>query len=186
MYLNCCSEKAAEKQRRLEQCILELLQTELYDNISVSQLCSLTGVSRKTFYRLFDGKADVLYALIDHTLMDFEHYVPDPSVGPGGIHRFLAFCRDNRALLTALDTNNIRALLTERSLLLILAEDKATMELFGVAGQEYANDMMLFYVSGIFALVQAWHSSGYQRSIDEMSDLLNFLMQKSPLEPYNR
>jgi len=44
--------------------------------------------------------------------------------------------------------------------------------------------MMLFYVSGIFALVMDWHQSGYARSIDEMSELLNSLMRKSPVKPW--
>ena len=91
MYLNCCNERSAEKQRRLEQCLLELMQTEVYDNISVSALCEKAGISRKTFYRLFTCKIDVVYGLLDHTLMDYAGYVPDASVGPGEFHRFLAF-----------------------------------------------------------------------------------------------
>lgn len=183
MYLNCCTERAAEKQRRLELCLLELLQTELYDNISVSALCEKSGVSRKTFYRLFDGKADVLYALVDHTLMEFENYTPDFSMQAGEIHRFLAFFKAQKPLLDALQNNKISTLLTERSLRLILTENTGFFEVFGVDRPEYATEMILFYVSGLFSLVLGWHASGYARSIDEMADLLNTLMQKAPIPP---
>ena len=184
MYYNCVNERSAEKQRRLEQSFLELLQTKLYDDISVSELCEKSGVSRKTFYRLFDSKADVLYALVDHTLMDFESFVTPPDVKEGEFHRFLAYLRCQKPLLDALIKNNISTLLTERSLRLILTENKENLQLFGIKEDDYTREMMLFYFSGMFSLFLDWHISGFARPIDEMCDILNNLMSRCPLEMF--
>ena len=44
-----------------------------------------------------------------------------------------------------------------------------------------AREMMLFYLSGFFALVLDWHSRGFDRSIDEVCDVLMQLLTKAPI-----
>ena len=65
MYRKCTTEKAALQQRRFQHALLQAMQQLPYPEITVTALCSQTGLSRKTFYRLFENKDDVLNALID-------------------------------------------------------------------------------------------------------------------------
>ena len=184
MYLKCTTERSAAHQRSLERQLLKSMLQTPFEQISISSLCQEAGVSRKTFYRLFETKTDVLLALLDHTLLDFETFRPDDSVGPGETHRFLAYWKHHKPLLDALKNNHAASILTDRALLHILLENPQLIRTFGATAPEYSREMMLFYVSGIFALVMDWHQSGYARSIDEMSELLNSLMRKSPVKPW--
>lgn len=190
MYQKCSSEKSALQQRKFEACMLELMCRQSYDTISVSLLCREVGFSRKTFYRLFDSKADrlfdskadVLYAAIDHIMMDEESYVPDASVGPGNMHKALAFWQDQKLLLDALKNNNISSLVTERAILHIMSEEKDILHSFGANEDGNGRETMLFFVSGLFALILDWHEHGFDRSIDEMSATLMHILMSPPIK----
>lgn len=154
-----------------------------YDCIKISEICRRAGYSRKVFYRLFEQKADVLYALIDHTLLDFENYQPDISmVGNGGMHRFLGFWKERKLLLDGLSRIQSSSLLTERSIRLVLNEDAALMKTFGADSSDFARETMLFFISGLFSLLLDWHGSGFQRNIDEMAGLLMQLLTTPPVK----
>ena len=71
MYKNCTTEITTARQRKLEQCLLELLKKTAYEAITVGDICASANVPRGMFYRYFDGKKDALDALVDHTLLDF-------------------------------------------------------------------------------------------------------------------
>ena len=77
MYKLCVTEKSAKNQVQLEEAFLRLALQRNYDDITISDICREAGLSRKVYYRLFEGKNDVLYALIDHALGGFEAYEPE-------------------------------------------------------------------------------------------------------------
>ena len=74
MYKHCNTEESAQRQRQLEQCLLELMSDVPYANIKIGQICDLSGVSRKSFYRYFDSKDGCLHALLDHIIMNGSAY----------------------------------------------------------------------------------------------------------------
>ena len=181
MYNKCVTDKALAQQRKFELALQEMMKDRLFEDISISELCRYTGLSRKTFYRLYDTKADVVYAMIDHTIMEEATCEPDPSVGPGELHQFLAFWRSRNELLDVLQKNQISALLAQQAANIALQETPDRLRLFGLEGNANARDMMLFYLSGFFALVLDWHSRGFDRSIDEVCDVLMQLLTKAPI-----
>lgn len=71
MYKLCQSEKSYQRQRELELGLLQLMLKQDYADITVSQLCEYMDIPRKSFYRYFASKDGVLYALIDHTIVDY-------------------------------------------------------------------------------------------------------------------
>ena len=64
MYTLCSTEKTADQQRIFEKTFLQMLLESNYDDITISELCRRAGLSRRIFYRLFERKSDVLYALL--------------------------------------------------------------------------------------------------------------------------
>jgi AcrR family transcriptional regulator len=70
MYKICHTEESSRRQRELEQGFLELLRSQSYDKLTLTELCRRLNVPRKSFYRYFPTKEDCLLALIDHTLAD--------------------------------------------------------------------------------------------------------------------
>lgn len=184
MYKQCSSEKSAAQQRYFESVFLEMLQTIPYEDVFVSDLCKKAGLSRKTFYRLYDTKADLVYALIDHAILDGESFVPDESVGPGGMHKFLAYWKHQKPLLDVLEKNNINALLAQQAMKHVMAESPEIRGAFGADNSVEGRDTMLFLLTGLFALVLDWHSKGYDRTIDELAtSIMRFLTK--PAVPYS-
>lgn len=72
---------------------------------TIMELCSWLDIPRKAFYRYFSSKEGALYALIDHTLMDFsvDFLAHDPAAtystlehfSPSGQHRAICWTRWN-------------------------------------------------------------------------------------------
>ena len=182
MYTLCTTEKTAQQQKQFEQVFLQMLLESHYDAVTISELCRRAGLSRKIFYRLFDQKADVLYALIDHTLLEGETYVPDESVGPGELHRFFAFWQHQEPLLDMLLKHQNSHMLTDRAIRHILNENSSIVHTFGADCGKFGMETILFYISGIFSLVLTWHQTGYSHSIDEMSQLLMNLLSTPPVK----
>lgn len=180
MYRRCSTEKSAQQQHILEQCLLEAMLATPFHEITISGLCEQGGLSRKTFYRLFDRKDDVLEALIDQTLLDFESFQPDSSVKKGGLHRFFAYWKSQHKLMEALIRNNMYALLWERAILHTLRESPDVLSVFGADDDEFGRESVIFYISGLFVLIMDWHAEGYRRSIDEMSGFVMRIMTTAP------
>ena len=182
MYLKCTSEKAAAQQAVFESALMTHMCTGRFEDISIADLCRQTGMSRKTFYRLYDTKSDVIFAMLDHALLRAASYVPDASVKRGRMHHFFAYWTSQKKLLDALLNNRISSLLQQRAVIHVLNELPEVVECFGADDSACGREMVMFYLSGLFALVLDWHQRGYDRSIDEMSDLAMALFTTPPVK----
>ncbi len=182
MYSRCVSEKSAGQQRKFEAALMELMEEKLFENISISELCRKVNLSRKTFYRLYEAKADVVYAMIDHAIMDTETFVPDPSVGAGGMHHFLAYWKSRKRLLDVLAKNQISALLSQQVISLVLEEEPEIVNCFSGENLSMRDELVTFCISGVFSLVLDWHKRGFDRSIDEMSRVLMNVIMTAPVK----
>lgn len=182
MYRQCSSEKSVMQQRKFESCMLDAWEKEPYDSISISGLCRDAGLSRKTFYRLFNSKADVVFAMVDHIITDETFYEPDESVGNGDLHRFFGYWKSQKRFLDILQKNSSSHLLTERCISHIFRESPEVHYTFGTADSEFGREAIIFYLSGLFTLVLDWHKHGFQRSIDEMATLSMTLLSTPPIK----
>ena len=74
MYKLCKTEQSAKRQRELEQVLLRMMNSTLYEDITVINFCENAGIPRKAFYRYFSSKDGALHALLDHTLLELESF----------------------------------------------------------------------------------------------------------------
>ena len=65
MYHQCTTEKTANQQQIFCDALYSAMHERLYADITITDLCNQTRLSRNIFYRLFDCKDDVLYANIE-------------------------------------------------------------------------------------------------------------------------
>ena len=182
MYLQCTTEESALRQRQFELTLLDMMGTKPYNQITVGQMCQKVGISRNAFYRYFDSKEDVLYALIDCTLMDFYQTQPDhlhsvdsyrEQIGP-----FLRYWMEQKPLLDALEKNSLDGKLLERCMEHTVQRhfDAAHYPLLGTG--ESRHQVMLFAINGIFSLILDWHHKGYVQSIEQMVETMERIMLK--------
>lgn len=172
MYKICQTEQSYKRQRSIEQGLLHLMHRSRYEDISISDLCAHLQIPRKTFYRYFSGKDGCLYAMLDHTMMDFQmaDFLPSPSIRstPGDLTKYFYFWHNNKDLLTALDRSNLNGLLVERATFFALQEKM--MPRYMLKWEQSMQQLaMSFTISGLMSMVLRWHQQGYLLSPEEMS-----------------
>ena len=189
MYKLCKTEQSALRQRELEKKLAEMMNQVRYEEITVSDFCSYAGIPRKAFYRYFSSKDGALYALLDHTMMEYEFFrAPDiPDSGKTllqELEEFFRFWKSQKPLLDALEYSGISGVLMERS---IANMEELLMQKPPLPGEEIQmrNHVIRFTVCGLMIMMVNWHHAGYTESISEMASIASRLVSK-PLLPLIR
>ena len=173
MYRKCVTDISVEHQRQLEDSLLELMQTIPYEEISVTRICQAAGLSRRIFYHLFNNKAGSLHALLDHRILGIGGYLPqldDP------ILQFFLYWKDQQKLLDTLYANDLIGLLLERMITNVLDEDYDLLHWLRGNGWKQEQEVLTFTITGIMALVCRWYYSGYEKSPEDMAQLVSSLV----------
>lgn len=180
MYKLCKTEQSANRQRQLEKGLLDAMLVTRYEDISVSDLCERMGVPRKSFYRYFSSKDGALYALLDHTMLQF--YTEGFRSAKGGtalgdLGQFFVFWHEHRDLLKALDRSQLSGILMERATVLALRE-----KLMPIRIQSWSADLqglaLSFAICGLISMVFQWHRQGYRLSVEELTGVAAAMLTK--------
>jgi len=182
MYKHCNTEDSARRQQQLEQCLLELMAEFPYSAITIGQICGRCGISRKSFYRYFDGKDGCLHALLDHTIMSgATYFIPGEGREQFGLPqcvRIFEYWQQQTLLLDVLEKNGQSLQVLQRIIRYILTEVPEYAHYMGIA-QADTMEHVVFTVSGILGLVLTWHHGHYQKTAAQMGELLYQLMQRN-------
>lgn len=187
MYKLCKTEQSAVRQRELELALADMMIEQRYEDITVSEFCSHAGIPRKAFYRYFSSKDGALYALIDHTMLEYEQYRdPSPSLEEQPLLRdvesFFRFWLRQKPILDALEFSGLSGVLLERAIGSI--ETRSAVKRVMADESEFVQrQISRFVVSGIMIMMVNWHHDGYRESPREMAEL-TVQMVTRPLLPY--
>ena len=182
MYKQCQSERSSARQRQLEQGLLGIMLKKQYDEISVSDLCEVLQIPRKSFYRYFSGKDGALFALIDHTLMEYEVQTTRPEFHDYQtplqyMAEVFAYWKQNRDLLDALAKSNLSGILIQRAL--EYAKEMDTLPHFmQITDRRLREYGTMFTVCGLMTMIVQWHHDGFSKSVEEMAKLSMELFSK--------
>ena len=187
MYKLCKTEQSARRQRQLELGLLKAMQQRNYEEISISELCQSMGVPRKTFYRYFSSKEGTLYALIDHTLMEFEDFDRESRLTgkrtiQRDLERFFRFWQQNGSLIAALDKSGLSGVLFQRAVDYALTEVTSLNRFLPDESRDVQNNAVMFAVFGLLAMVMRWHNDGYRTPVPELTEMAERLLTR-PLFP---
>lgn len=187
MYKLCKTEQSAARQRELELALAELMLVRRYEEISVSEFCSHIGIPRKAFYRYFSSKDGALYALIDHTMLEYERYrnpklMPDAQSMLREMENFYQFWVQQKQILDALEFSGLSGVLLERAI--SAADDGSLIKRNVSSGKESSQRQIArFVISGLMIMIVTWHRDGYRESPREMAEL-TVRMLNHPLMPH--
>lgn len=186
MYKLCKTEQSAARQRELEQKLADQMSICRYEEISVSDFCAFAGIPRKAFYRYFSSKDGALYALLDHTMLDYELFrEPPAAVERKGLHgeleSFFRFWKNHRQLLDALENSGLSGVLMERAISNVSAAAQEKKVLWN-DNPRMRDHVIRFVVCGLMIMVVSWHKEGYQESPQQMAKLALKLISE-PLIP---
>lgn len=185
MYKFCKTEQSFQRQRELERGLLSMMEHHRFEEISVSDLCDRMKIPRKSFYRYFSSKDGALYALLDHTLMEF--YETGSIEGlrggtpTGDLERLFRFWKEHRKLLDALHRSNLSGMLVERAV--SLAKQEQLMPGYVRIWEDTLKDVaMSFAVCGLMSMVMQWHNEGYRIPTEQMAKAAVTMLSR-PLLP---
>lgn len=180
MYKHCATEESARRQREFEQCLLDLMQTVPYSQITIGDICEHMNLSRKSFYRYFSSKDGCLYALIDHSIMDFVSiYMPsDAALQREMFEQYFVYWKKLSPLLEALCKNQLATCLSERTIRCVSEEEHELRNLMRAHGRDDSYEQILFVVCGITGILINWHMTGYQKPAAQMAETLERLLAR--------
>jgi AcrR family transcriptional regulator len=181
MYKHCTTEESVLRQRQLEGCLLQLMHTVPYPQITITDICDRAGISRKSFYRYFGSKDGCLCAMIDHCIMDgASWYLPEHHEKPQShalFECFFEYWKRMSPLLDALARNNLSINLVQQMMAYVDSEERDFHYYLGGSADD-SYEQILFMVSGLMGLVLSWHYSGFQKSPFQMASIMEKIIQK--------
>lgn len=107
---------AIRSKKEITDTLLQLMNTYSYNDITVKQIILESQVARKTFYRNFLSKDDVLDAYIDNIMQQYIYSLQQlPNCQLSNILDVIfTFCFQNQDLLIKLKDNNLMYLLLHK------------------------------------------------------------------------
>ncbi len=173
MYKICKTEESNARQRAIEQALLEAMCREPYGKITMSRLCGDLGIPRKTMYRYFPTKQDILLGLIDHRFSDCNRVVFDGWTGTRpfdkeSLERFFSFWMGQARFLDAMIGGGFWPLLLERTTVIVDTMKETSTE---PKSRNFARDQVDYFIAhGLMSTVLRWHFQGHPSAPGEMAE----------------
>lgn len=150
-----------------------LLETENYTDVTISEIAAKADLDRRTFYRHFKSKEEVITYYIEKSSEEYEialskHMVYDNRTIAKSI--FSVCCNQKKFLLILKKQNLTHHLLSELNKIFIKYQSKyATTEELEEPNREY---ILAYHIGGFWNLILKWLSSSHEENPDEMADII--------------
>ena len=157
-------------QKEITDALLKLMQEHPYDEISVKQILLESKLARKTFYRNFDSKDDVLMSLFRKNLREYFDIVNNARGDV--LTTIFEFADRNRQLLLLLDKNELLPIflncLNEYFASLLVLQNKELnpfAKLFEGLDSEY---LLRLNIGAVWNVISLWVRDGMKDDPEEI------------------
>ena len=181
MYHQCTTEKTATQQKIFTEALYQAMQEKSYSEITITELCFQTGLSRNIFYRLFDCKDDILYALIDNRFLTCTNNIHNTTPSEN-LRSFYQYWKDQKPFLDTLKRNRLESYLSIRGALCCCQADFGMQKMIDNKWRNYETEILCFYSNGFIGLLIQWYNSNYARSIEEMVEITHPFIGHPPIQ----
>ena len=173
---------------KMSDALLDLLKTKPFAYITISEICKKAGVNRSTFYLHYENTADLLAEPGQRLLDDFRSYFMVDTVALTAhfadceekelnfiteeyLHPYLSYIRDNRHVFATIlkHANSFHFDAVFQRLFQHVFDP--ILHRFGYPAEE-RKYVMMFYLSGINALVLEWLKDDCRKSIEKVSHII--------------
>lgn len=161
------------------EALLKLMEHKKYEDITIKELALKAGLDRKTFYRNFDTKEDILNLYLDQTCKDYISNLRKEAVLTTYTvaRAYFCTCKMHVDFLRLLDTNGLLPLL-------LTAFDKYLPELHKIFEDEqsasnpvyYSEYALSYFTGGFWNISIKWIRNGAKETPDEMAQIIDTLM----------
>ena len=159
----------------ITETLLRLMEQYPYEEITVKHILLESAVSRKTFYRNFSSKDDVLNAYIDTILIDYAEALKET-----GQYSFLKmldvifyFCEKNKKILFLLRDNELLYLLLMKLNRFIQSEHKKIIRYDSELLSEY---VVSFNVGGVWNILVKWIENDMRHPVGDIKKTMIYYL----------
>lgn len=170
----CHTEYAVQKRDQLEASLLNLMEQQPYQEITVTDICRGAGIPRRTFYHYFESKDSVLESIIDNLMqrcvlevMDIYHLGIEHM--EDSFYRIFCFWSgENRKKLDALIRSGQESRLTARAVGWVRRERFAFLQKSDLDPKLVEIGLMIG-ATDFYTLLFYWSRGGYQETPEQMA-----------------
>ena len=169
---------AIRSKKEITDALLRLMGTHSYNDITVKQIILESRVARKTFYRNFLSKDDVLNAYIDSAMQQYKYslqQLADCQLS-GILDAIFSFCIQNQDLLFLLRDNNLMHMFLHKWNTFIpmihnqiVNPDHPIFSAFSVEQVDY---IIAFNIGAIWNLIMKWIEHDMKDSPDTIKKMI--------------
>lgn len=180
MYHKQANKTAIQSQHMIADALFSLMKRKPFQQITVTEICDEAAVGRKTFYRNFELREDVIDFWLDLRYAEYEiSYLPLSL--EDRLYYHCAFLQKYAQELITLYRNGLHPMV-ERKFSRFLPD---TMPLWSIdpVEQEYRSQ---YIIAGIDAIIRVWVTRGFQESVEQIAAIIQQAQESpQPLETPN-
>ena len=165
MYHKQANKTAIQSQHMIADALFSLMKRKPFQQITVTEICEEAAIGRKTFYRNFEIKEDVVDFWLDLRCAEYKKDLLRVPLEEK-LYYHCAFLKKYAESLIILYCNGLHPLV-EKKFSVFLPD---TMPLWSddPVEQEYRSQ---YIVAGIEAIIRVWVTREFQESIDEIVEI---------------
>ena len=160
------SESNKVTREAIDFAMLDLLEKQDFDRITIMSIVKRAGVSRQSFYRNYTSKEDIIIEIEEKLLQVFSESLNDKKYENNlslWFKDFFIFIRQNKKYISILIKANLADVLFSKAPFIV--EDWMGKQ----------NNALHYYIVGNLSAIKsvaiAWFERGMKESPDEMSDI---------------
>ena len=169
--------------KEISEALLKLMKDNPYQEISVKQIILETDLVRRTFYRNYKSKDDVLDSIITDKITEYASELTANPESPLDV--IFSFCERNKDFLMLLHKHNLLYLLLLKINIMIpkfnQITDKTNNMFARIIGDLEPDYLVAFNVGAIWNVIFKWVDRGMTDSADEIKETITqYLSRMKP------
>jgi AcrR family transcriptional regulator len=160
------NKRKKESQEKIEKTFLQLIQTKQIENISVSDICKITGLNRSTFYANYIDIYDLVEKVKLRMAADFANtqYSKNSKQDHQGYINMFTEIKENQMFF--------------KTYFKLEAISKSPANIFNKdLAEKYYNNKYIdyhieFFRAGLNAIIEKWINNNCKESPEEMAEIL--------------
>ena len=150
---------AIRSRNEITKALIKLMGKYPYNEITVTQIVMETDLVRKTFYRNFNSKDDVLDSIINSAIIEYTDALIESDEDPLTV--IFTFCDKNKKLLKLLHKNNMLYLL-------LLKLNETLPKISGTTDKEKPDYLIAFNIGAVWNVIFKWVDRGMTDSPEKI------------------
>ena len=166
MYHRQANKTALQSQHMIADALFSLMTRKSFQQITVTEICDEAAVGRKTFYRNFELREDVIDFWLDLRCEECQmELLPFPTEEQ--LFHYCIFLKKHMDALITLYQNGLHPMVEKKFSVFM----PYTMPLWSddPVEQEYRSQ---YIIAGIDAIIRVWVIRGFQESIEEIVEIV--------------